>query len=127
MRCGPQVRAGALALQAVLAAAVAVLPLLYFQYSAYDTFCRNQHTPTAASGNSGPALSHTAESGDVGVGEGVEGQRRGPGTAWPRPWCSSRLPYVYGFVQSEYWNVGFMRYWTLQQVGETFAVSRAWP
>ncbi len=42
--------------------------------------------------------------------------------AWPRPWCSSRLPYVYGFVQSEYWNVGFMRYWTLQQVGKSCCV-----
>ncbi|EFJ47490.1 hypothetical protein VOLCADRAFT_91860 [Volvox carteri f. nagariensis] len=34
---------------------------------------------------------------------------------WPRPWCSAQVPYVYGFVQSEYWNVGFLRYWTWQQ------------
>lgn len=32
------------------------------------------------------------------------------------PWCSSRLPFVYGYVQEKYWNVGFLRYWTISQV-----------
>lgn len=34
----------------------------------------------------------------------------------PRPWCHDRLPLVYTFVQSEYWNVGLFRYWTPQQL-----------
>ncbi|KAI0382289.1 glycosyltransferase family 76 protein [Hypomontagnella monticulosa] len=29
-----------------------------------------------------------------------------------RPWCTSRLPTIYTFVQERYWNVGFLRYWT---------------
>ncbi|ODQ50326.1 mannosyltransferase [Saitoella complicata NRRL Y-17804] len=33
-----------------------------------------------------------------------------------RPWCDSRLPMIYNFVQSHYWAVGFLRYWTLNQV-----------
>ncbi|KAJ3143812.1 hypothetical protein HK101_003051 [Irineochytrium annulatum] len=34
----------------------------------------------------------------------------------PRPWCDSVIPTVYGFVQKEYWNNGFLEYWTLQQL-----------
>ena len=33
-----------------------------------------------------------------------------------RPWCASRIPNVYGFVQSHYWNVGFLRYWEALQL-----------
>ena len=29
-----------------------------------------------------------------------------------RPWCTALTPSIYSFVQKEYWNVGFMRYWT---------------
>ena len=32
------------------------------------------------------------------------------------PWCSQRIPYLYGYVQSHYWGVGFLRYWQPQQV-----------
>lgn len=33
-----------------------------------------------------------------------------------RRWCSNQIPLIYSFVQSEYWNVGPFRYWTLQQL-----------
>ena len=33
----------------------------------------------------------------------------------PAPWCSNLTPSIYTHVQSEYWNVGFLRYWTFQQ------------
>jgi phosphatidylinositol glycan class V len=35
-----------------------------------------------------------------------------------RPYCHAPLwrPALYSFVQSHYWNQGFLRYWTLQQV-----------
>lgn len=32
-----------------------------------------------------------------------------------RPWCSGRLPSIYSYAQSAYWNVGLFRYWSLQQ------------
>lgn len=33
-----------------------------------------------------------------------------------RPWCTATPPSVYTFVQSHYWNVGFLRYWELSQL-----------
>ncbi|KAG9076528.1 ER membrane glycoprotein subunit of the GPI transamidase complex-like protein, partial [Ceratobasidium sp. UAMH 11750] len=37
-------------------------------------------------------------------------------TLYPRPWCSARIPSVYTFVQSHYWDVGLWRYWTPAQL-----------
>uniref|UniRef100_A0A7S2RMR2 GPI mannosyltransferase 2 n=1 Tax=Mucochytrium quahogii TaxID=96639 RepID=A0A7S2RMR2_9STRA len=33
-----------------------------------------------------------------------------------RPWCSSRLPNIYSFVQAEYWNNGFLNFWEVKQI-----------
>ncbi|WVF70592.1 hypothetical protein IAT40_005384 [Kwoniella sp. CBS 6097] len=33
-----------------------------------------------------------------------------------RPWCESRLPFIYGFVQAEYWNIGLFNYLTPAQL-----------
>ncbi|KAF4336425.1 GPI mannosyltransferase 2 [Fusarium beomiforme] len=33
-----------------------------------------------------------------------------------RPWCARPLPSIYTFVQEEYWDVGFLRYWTPNQI-----------
>ncbi|KAI0324191.1 mannosyltransferase [Cubamyces sp. BRFM 1775] len=38
------------------------------------------------------------------------------GTDTPAPWCSAFPPSIYTYVQGKYWNVGFLRYWTLQQL-----------
>ncbi|KAG8796441.1 ER membrane glycoprotein subunit of the GPI transamidase complex-like protein [Ceratobasidium sp. 428] len=35
---------------------------------------------------------------------------------FPRSWCSARLPLIYSFAQSHYWDVGLWRYWTLSQI-----------
>lgn len=33
-----------------------------------------------------------------------------------RPWCKATVPLLYNFIQSHYWNVGFLRYFQLNQL-----------
>jgi len=37
-------------------------------------------------------------------------------TDTPAPWCSNSPPSIYTHVQSKYWGVGFLKYWTPQQL-----------
>nr|CAB3465944.1 unnamed protein product [Digitaria exilis] len=33
-----------------------------------------------------------------------------------RPWCKAKVPLLYGFIQSHYWGVGFLRYFQRKSV-----------
>ena len=33
-----------------------------------------------------------------------------------RPWCSRLVPSIYSWVQDHYWEVGFLRYWTINNL-----------
>ncbi|KAG2486939.1 hypothetical protein HYH03_014438 [Edaphochlamys debaryana] len=109
-----RVRAVGYAVLGPLVAAIAVAPLVLFQYSAYASFCHPEWTAQHASQMEAGLREAAGSMG--GAGAGAAGGGEGTGYGWPRPWCASRLPYVYGFVQAQYWNVGFLRYWTLQQL-----------
>ncbi|RBR17191.1 uncharacterized protein FIESC28_06693 [Fusarium coffeatum] len=41
-------------------------------------------------------------------GESIDGEQRS--------WCGHRIPSIYTFVQEEYWDVGFLKYWTPNQI-----------
>ncbi|KAL0580343.1 ER membrane glycoprotein subunit of the GPI transamidase complex-like protein [Marasmius crinis-equi] len=34
----------------------------------------------------------------------------------PAEWCGKTVPLIYSHTQSKYWNVGFLRYWTIPQL-----------
>ncbi|KAI9033339.1 GPI mannosyltransferase 2 [Hyaloraphidium curvatum] len=44
------------------------------------------------------------------------------GEASSRPWCSTRIPSIYTFVQAHYWDNGFLKYFRLSNV-PLFAVA----
>ncbi|GMH34304.1 hypothetical protein BSKO_02138 [Bryopsis sp. KO-2023] len=69
---------------------VAATPLIVFQYQGYARFCEDPHQS---------------------VGDGAVS-----GIAQIRPWCQKGIPYLYGFVQDHYWNVGFLRYFEAKQI-----------
>ncbi|EGO54715.1 hypothetical protein NEUTE1DRAFT_88303 [Neurospora tetrasperma FGSC 2508] len=69
------------------------------------------------SGGSGSAHGY----GSSGVGAGVNAGAGGGleelvAREEAREWCAAVVPSIYTFVQKHYWNVGFLRYWTLPNI-----------
>ena len=77
------------------------LPTVLVQYNAYLSFC---------------GIDSGYEIG--GGGSAVE-------AAKSRPWCSKFPPSVYAFIQSEYWDVGFLQSWRVSQMGNILIASPA--
>ncbi|KAJ4413580.1 ER membrane glycoprotein subunit of the GPI transamidase complex-like protein [Neurospora sp. IMI 360204] len=74
----------------------------------------------AVSGTSGVS-GNTGGYGGSGVGAGVSAGAGGGledlvAQEEAREWCGAVVPSIYTFVQKHYWNVGFLRYWTLPNI-----------
>lgn len=95
-RAAPRVQTLALA---VLQCGVVLAPFLAFQAYGCLQFCRGEHA--AQDG----ALAHAVT---ASCSPGGSPLSRDAGALRPA-WCSARLPYLYGHVQSAYWGVGFLR------------------
>lgn len=87
-------------LQSLFYAVLCLVPFLLYQYYAYLLYC----TKTVSLN-----VSETLRSYGYSRGYKVEG-----GT--PSSWCNSTIPFSYSHVQSSHWGVGFMRYYTVEQI-----------
>ena len=81
-----------------LQVALVALALMGFQYKISTEFC--DHVPyhwTAVDSISGRNMTRQLSTAHL-------------------PWCNSSLRMSYGHIQSEYWNVGFLRYFEFKQI-----------
>ncbi|KAM4797133.1 GPI mannosyltransferase 2 [Rhinophrynus dorsalis] len=89
----------------LLAIFVIILPFALFQYYSYRQFClmslTEKEVPTVL-------LQLAMDKG-----------YRLPGPPVPA-WCSAHLPLAYSHIQSQYWNVGLLRYFQLHQLPNFF-------
>lgn len=78
--------------------AVSLLPFVLYQAYGYFKYCL-------------PGNSSLPE---FIVAYGVENKFVFPGSN--SSWCSNSIPLAYSYVQSHYWNVGFLRYYEMKQI-----------
>ncbi len=85
----------------LLTGAAAAAPFALFQWYAFTQFCGL----TKPKNDFAPEVALYAE---------YHGLKMPSADA--SPWCTDRLPLAYSYVQSEYWDVGFLRYFQLKQI-----------
>lgn len=82
---------------------VALIPLTFFNFYAYKLFCVADKT-----------ANHTNVVMEYGR------QRKfvlaGYRYADQSPWCDEQFPFPYSYIQSHYWQVGFLKYYELKQI-----------
>ncbi len=93
--------AGDAVVPAVLSAALAGAPFVLFQWYAFTQFCGL----TKPKNDFAPEVLSYAEEYDLKL-----------PSSEPSEWCYHRLPLAYSYIQSRYWDVGFLRYFELKQV-----------
>ncbi|KAJ8953198.1 hypothetical protein NQ318_003237 [Aromia moschata] len=86
----------------VILSVVLLLPFVAFQVYCYIKFCTNFETN----------LPYNIE---------IDAQKNNyilPGefSKHNQTWCYSKLPLAYSYVQNHYWNVGFLKYYEVQQI-----------
>lgn len=80
-----------------------LIPWTFFNFFAFRQYCytENQLNHTEA------VLSYGREKAFV-----LAGQRLEPHS----PWCDNTLPFPYSYIQSHYWQVGFLKYYEIKQL-----------
>lgn len=86
--------------RAIFRASLCFVPFLAFQCYAWSLFC----VPDYSNPIPEPVVNQASQSGYRLAGRNVS------------EWCSGPLPFSYSYVQSRYWNVGFLKYYTARQI-----------
>lgn len=82
--------------------AICLIPFILYQIYAYNLFCKDFKT----------SLPENV------VVYGLKNDLILPGTfsQHNQTWCYQNLPFSYSYIQDHYWNVGFLRYYTIKQL-----------
>lgn len=82
---------------------ISVIPLTFFNFYAFNQFCSNDSF-----------IEHPVHIVDYALEKGyvLAGNRMLPNS----PWCDQVFPFPYAYVQSHYWNVGFLKYYEWKQL-----------
>lgn len=92
-------------LKIVLIPILAVIPLALFNFFIYRSYCISRYTWL----HRHPQIikHHAQEEGYILSGNRLDGNSL---------WCDYKIPYFYSYIQSKYWNVGFLKYYQWQQI-----------
>lgn len=88
-----------LLIKVALSSVAMFIPFALYQYYIYTVFCTSSH-------HTSTALEEYARDNEYRL---ASDSNKGS-------WCYNKLPLSYTYIQSEYWKVGFMRYWQLKQI-----------
>lgn len=79
-----------------------ILPFIMYQIYAYNLFCKDFNSSLSAE------LVEYAYKNNL-VLQGKFSQNN-------QTWCHQTVPFAYSYIQDHYWNVGFLRYFTIKQI-----------
>lgn len=89
--------------QLIFSLFMALLPLTFFYFYAFQQFCR----PEAGINHKEHIMAYARERNYI-----LAGYRQPENS----PWCDLSFPYPYSYIQSHYWQVGFLRYYEWKQL-----------
>lgn len=82
---------------------LSVVPLTFFNFYAFRLFCLVDKTMN----HTEAVLDYARQKKFV-----LSGYRYGEQS----PWCHERFPFPYSYIQSHYWQVGFLKYYQIKQI-----------
>lgn len=81
---------------------ICLTPFNVYQIYAYDLFCRDLNITFPEN-----VVKYAADNNFI---------LAGTFSYHNRTWCYQSIPFSYAYVQARYWNVGFLRYYTIKQL-----------